>query len=46
MAPRGHYAIITASHGNTVAVDRLIRRHIDWNAWATMSLKPKPDSQA
>jgi uncharacterized protein DUF3379 len=29
-APRGYYAIVTASRGNTVAVDRLVRQHIDW----------------
>jgi Protein of unknown function (DUF3379) len=30
-APRGYYAIVTASRGNTVAADRLVRRRIDWS---------------
>lgn len=29
-APRGYYAVVTASRGNTVAADRLIRDSIDW----------------
>jgi uncharacterized protein DUF3379 len=30
-APRGHYAVVTASRAGTVAADRLIRQRIEWN---------------
>lgn len=29
-APRGYYAVVTASRGNTVAADRRIRESIEW----------------
>lgn len=29
-APRGYYAVVTASRGSTVAADRLIRQRIEW----------------
>jgi Protein of unknown function (DUF3379) len=30
-APRGYYAVVTASRAGTIAADRLIRQRIDWS---------------